>query len=71
MREELLLKLHNHENIKFDESFEIATEISSLLNNKSDIPLGQRPYLCKSAEIEVTPGKRKSNNGVSVIPALS
>ena len=36
MREELLLKLHNHETITFDESFEIATDISSLLNNQSE-----------------------------------
>lgn len=36
MRKELLLKLHNHEIITFDESFEIATEISSLLNNQSE-----------------------------------
>jgi len=44
---------------------------SCLLNNNKDIPLGHNPYLCKSADIDVTPGKRKSNLGVSVIPALS
>ena len=49
----------------------ICLRYSWFENNSKEIPLGHKPYLCKSAEIEVTPGSRKSNFGVVRIPARS
>ena len=34
-------------------------------NSRVDVPLNAYPYLCVSAEIEVTPGRVKSNTGMS------
>ena len=49
----------------------IFLRYSCFENNNKEIPFGHKPYLCKSAEIEVTPGSLKSNLGVVKIPAHS
>jgi hypothetical protein len=37
------------------------------LYKRIETPLGARPYLCKSADIEVTPGSKKSNLGILIL----
>ena len=36
---------------------------SCVRNIRTEAPFGEQPYLWQSADIEETPGKRKSNNG--------
>jgi len=38
---------------------------SALRNKTTDVPLMAKPYLCVSADMDDTPGKLKSNGGIS------